>query len=60
MTTTSTPTAEETQARIEAVLSPEHFEIDDDSRNHSGHQGDHAHGGAHLTATIVAIAIDNS
>ncbi|MCH8327532.1 MAG: BolA family transcriptional regulator [Candidatus Marinimicrobia bacterium] len=56
MTTTTSPTVEETQARIEAALSPDHFEINDDSHHHAGHQGDRALGGAHLTVTVVATA----
>ena len=56
MTTASSPTVEETQTRIEAALSPGHVEITDDSAQHAGHQGDRAHGGAHLTVTVVAPA----
>ena len=56
MTTASSPTVEETQTRIEAALSPDHVEINDDSAHHAGHQGNRAHGGAHLTVTVVAPA----
>ena len=54
MTTATTPIAGETQSRIEAALSPEHIEINDDSHHHAGHKGDRALGGAHLTVTVVA------
>lgn len=51
--------AENVHSRLEAALGPEHLEIRDDSAQHAGHQGDRAHGGAHLFVTVVASKFDD-
>jgi len=53
-----TTTPDLVRNRLQEALEPEHLEIVDDSHHHEGHQGDRAHGGAHLTVTIVSSRFD--
>lgn len=45
---------ERIKTRLMEALSPEHFEIIDDSHSHAGHAGVQESGGGHFFVTIVS------
>lgn len=55
--TTSTPTAEQLQQRLQEVLQPTHLEVIDESAQHHGHVGANDTGfGTHFRVRITAAA----
>jgi len=53
----TTGTAAVIERRLTAALSPQHLEVRDDSRLHSGHPGARA-GGGHYSVVVVAAAFE--
>ncbi|MDD2879139.1 MAG: BolA family transcriptional regulator [Rhodoferax sp.] len=55
--TTSTPTAEQLQQRLQEVLQPTHLEVIDESAQHHGHAGANGTGfGTHFRVRITTAA----
>ena len=52
------PIAQEIETRLAAALSPTRLAVINDSRTHSGHNGDDGSGESHFTVEIESAAFD--
>ena len=50
----STPIADQMRAKITAALTPDYFDLVDESHKHVGHAGHDGHGESHFHLTVVA------